>query len=71
MERQLAAQHLKEAREKERQMVEGVPSEEGSLSESLTSSQLEAEQEMLHHWRQQVAAHEHKRTVQRERETNR
>lgn len=71
MELQHAAQQLKEAKEKEQRMMEGAPSEEGSMSESLTSSQFEAEQEMLHQWRQQVAAHEQKRKVQRERETNR
>ena len=71
MQLQCAAQQLKEEKEKERQMIEGVPSEEESVSESLTSSQFAAEQEKLHHWQQQVAAHEQKRRVQRERETNR
>ena len=71
MELQHAAQQLKEAKEKGQQMMEGVHSEEGSVSESLTSSQFEAEQERLHRWRQQVAAHEQKRRAQKERETNR
>ena len=71
LELQRAAQQLKEAKEKEQQMMEGVHSEEGSVSESLTSSQFEAEQERLHRWRQQVAAHEQKRRAQKERETNR
>lgn len=72
MELQRAAQQLKEAKEKEQRMMKGVHSEEGrSVSESLTSSQFEAEQERLHCWRQQVAAHEQKRRAQKERETNR
>ena len=71
VELQCAAQQLKEAKEKERRMMEGVPSEDGSMSESLTSSQCAVEQEKLHQWQQQVVAHEQKRRAQRERETDR
>ena len=71
VELQCAAQRLKEAKEKERRMIEGVFSEDGSMSESLTSSQIAVEQEKLHRWQQQVAVHEQKRQAQRERETDR
>lgn len=71
VELQCAAQQLKEAKEKERRLMEGVPSEDGSMSESLTSSQVAVEQEKLLQWQHQVVAHERNRRVQRERETDR
>ena len=69
-EHKRAAEWLKKAKEQERKDFGGEV-ESDTSTESLTSSQVEAEEERVRQWQQAMLAHEEKRRAQKYKETER